>query len=123
MYMLNQWRVTVAIPYFQCKPSIGQAVESMLSQTHSALTLVVVNDGDPEPPWPALDHIHDPRLVRFDLPTNRGIYFANAVVLAATDDPYFVVQDADDWSEPQRIAQLLQKLRAEDADGVLSAGY
>src|SRR5262245_6669645 len=99
--------VTVVITHYQCRAYIRQAVESILNQTHANLTLVVVNDGDPDPPWPELAHIGDRRLVRFDLSRNYGLYFAIQVVLAATDAPFFAVQDADDWSDPPRIARLL----------------
>jgi predicted O-methyltransferase YrrM len=116
-------RVTVSIPYFQCKPYICRAVESILGQTYDNLILVVVNDGDPAPPWDQLAHIDDPRLVRCDLAANHGRYFADAVVLNATTDPYFLVQDADDWSEPRRVALLLEVLLKEDADGAISAAY
>ena len=85
--------------------------------------VVVVNDGDPEPPWDVLDDLSDPRLVRFDLPDNRGRYFADQVVLDATRSHYFLVQDADDWSEPRRIEILLDRLRSEHAVGVVSATY
>lgn len=114
-------RVTVSLPYYACKPYVRRAVTSILKQTYDHLRLVVVNDGDPDPPWPVLADIDDPRLVRFDLTENRGRYFADAVVLAATPDPYFLVQDADDWSEPTRLETLLQLLRRTHADVALSA--
>lgn len=113
-------RVTVSIPYFRCGEFIRQAVESVLAQTHSNLRVVVVNDGD-EPPWDLLADIDDPRLVRFDLERNHGYYFAHEVILEATGDAYFAVQDADDWSEPHRIQRLLEAMRRSRADGVLSA--
>jgi glycosyltransferase involved in cell wall biosynthesis/predicted O-methyltransferase YrrM len=114
-------RVTVSIPYFGCKQHIRRAVQSILDQTEADLRLVVVNDGDAEPPWPQLVDINDPRLVRFDLQSNQGRYFADQVVLAATSDPYFMVQDADDWSEPTRIAACLRQLREEHADCATTA--
>jgi glycosyltransferase involved in cell wall biosynthesis len=115
--------VTVSIPYYRCKPYIRQAVESILRQTHTNLTLVVVNDGDPDPPWDVLADIQDPRLIRFDLSSNHGRYFADAVVLNATTDPYFMIQDADDWSEPDRISVLLAGLDQDQADAALSSLY
>lgn len=100
--------VTVSLPYFNCRRYLLRAVESILAQTHSNLTLVVVNDGDPQPPWDLLAHVDDPRLVRYDLGANRGRYFVDAVILAATPDPFLLIQDADDWSEPRRVAALLE---------------
>jgi len=120
---LSGCRVTVSIPYYGCRPHIRRSVESILGQTHSNLLAVVVNDGDEDPPWNELAHIDDPRLIRFDLPQNRGRYFADAVVLNATPDAYFLIQDADDWSEPERITVLLSRLREDEADGVVSSLY
>jgi glycosyltransferase involved in cell wall biosynthesis len=116
-------RVTVSIPYFRCKPYIRRSVKSILDQTHTNLVAVVVNDGDEDPPWDELAHIDDPRLMRFDLPENRGRYFVDAVVLNATSDPYFLIQDADDWSEVDRISVLLSRLKEDGADGVVSSLY
>jgi glycosyltransferase involved in cell wall biosynthesis len=112
--------VTVSITYYRCAHTLRQAVESILKQTHQSLTLVVVNDGD-EPPWRLLDDMDDPRLVCFDLQRNRGTYFAHAVVLNATPDSYFLIQDADDWSEPHRLATLLHHVRTEGTAGAISA--
>jgi glycosyltransferase involved in cell wall biosynthesis len=102
--------VTACIPTFRCTMHLRDAVASLLNQTHRCLRVVVINDGDPEPPWPALADFADPRLLRFDLGENRGPYFALAVALAATPDPFFAVQDADDWSTPHRVETLLQLL-------------
>lgn len=116
-------RVIVSIPFYRCQRFIRRAVDSILGQTHRNLVLVVANDGDPQPPWPLLRDIRDPRLIRFDLQANHGRYFTDAVVLGATDAPYFVVQDADDWSAPGRIAALLGRLRADHADAASSSFY
>jgi hypothetical protein len=115
--------VTVSVPYHGARPYLAQAVQSILAQTHRELTVVVVNDGDPESPWPHLDHIDDRRLVRFELDRNRGRYFADQVVLEATGDPLFLVQDADDWSEPTRVERLLVELRRAHAAGAVSARW
>ena len=50
----RETHVVVAVPCRRCRPYVRGCVESLLAQTHADLTIVVVNDGDPEPPWPAL---------------------------------------------------------------------
>jgi glycosyltransferase involved in cell wall biosynthesis len=114
-------RVTACIPHYRCRPYIARAVESLLAQTHRDLTVVVVNDGDPDPPWPELAHIDDPRLVRYSLLANRGCFFAEAVVHNATSAPYFLIQDADDWSAPYRIECLLNRLDLDRSEFAASA--
>ncbi|RYE40750.1 MAG: glycosyltransferase [Hyphomicrobiales bacterium] len=113
--------VTVSIPYFGCKHLLRRAVRSVLDQTFRDLRVVVVNDGDADPPWNVLADLDDPRLVRFDLPHNVGRYFADTVVLGASASPYFLVQDADDWSEPRRVERLLDSLVEERAIAAVSA--
>jgi predicted O-methyltransferase YrrM len=113
-------QITVSIPYHGCPHTIRRAVESVLGQTITDLRCVVVNDADTgTPPWPYLTHITDPRLIRHDLPVNRGRYFADAVTLAACDTPWWMVHDADDWSEPAWLERLLDL--STDVDVVLGA--
>lgn len=99
--------VTVSMPTFDTPPALLQrAVRSVLGQTHRDLTLVVVNDGgSPLPDLPA-----DDRLVLFDLPVNRGRYFADRVVLQVAPPGAFAVHDSDDASEPEHFAQLVEAL-------------
>lgn len=117
----NDVAVTASVPYFNARPYVRRAVESLLAQTHRNLTVVVVNDGDPNPPWGELAHIQDPRLIRFSLDLNYGPYFAHQTVLGASTTAYFLVQDADDWSTPTRVASLLHALISEGSDLAFSA--
>ena len=115
--------VTISVPYHGCRAYVRECVVSLLAQTHEDLTVVVVNDGDPQPPWDVLADLDDPRLVRFDLTRNRGRYFADQVVLQATGSPYLMVHDADDWSERTLVASLLDRLRTGDSAFAVSAAY
>lgn len=72
-------RVTASIAYFGCKAYIRRAVETLLNQSFREMRVIVVSDGDPEPPSGQLADIKDPRLVFYDLEKNFGPYFANAV--------------------------------------------
>ena len=114
-------RITACIPYYRCKRYVRRAVLSLLAQTHRDLTVVVVNDGDPDPPWPMLRDITDSRLVRCSLAANRGPYFVTAAVLDACNTPYLLIQDADDWSAPRRAERLLGALERDRSDFSVSA--
>lgn len=116
--------VTACIPYFGGKRYIRRAVESLLVQTHRDLHVIVVNDGDRDAPWDQLASIRDPRLIRFDLRRNHGgPFFANAVVVDAVASPWFLVQEQDDWSAPDRVRRLLHLVTTSGADVALSAQY
>ncbi|HEY1925860.1 MAG TPA: glycosyltransferase family 2 protein [Caulobacteraceae bacterium] len=113
--------VTACIPHYSCRRYLPRAVDSLLAQTYPWVRIIVVNDGDPNPPWTELAHIRDPRLTRFDLPSRMGPYFALEVAREATPDPFFLIQDADDWSAPDRVRRLLDLLVEENADFAVSA--
>jgi glycosyltransferase involved in cell wall biosynthesis len=113
--------VIASVPCFRTRPYVRRAVESLLAQTHRDLTVVVTADGDPDPPWAELAHIRDRRLIRFSLRKNHGPYFVHQVVLAASASPYFLIQDADDWSLQDRVSRLLETLVAEGSDMAFSA--
>lgn len=116
--------VAVSIPYYGCPFGIRRAVDAVLAQTHRDLICVVTNDADTErSPWPHLAGITDPRLVRYEASTNRGRYFTDAVVLAATDTPWFTVHDADDAAHPRWLEWCLREARKSDADSVLTSQY
>ena len=113
--------VTACIPHYRCRRYLLRAVGSLLAQTYPWVRIIVVNDGDPNPPWTELAHIRDPRLTRFDLPSRMGPYFALEVAREATTDPFFLIQDADDWSAPDRVRRLVDLLVEGNADFAVSA--
>lgn len=99
--------VVVTMAFHGAHPWVRRAVDSILSQTRPDLLLVLVNDADPVPPWDLLADIDDPRLVRFDLPENRGRYFADAVIWEALRPALWALQDPDDASEPDRFERMV----------------
>jgi len=99
--------VTVTMPYWNVGTDVRRAAESIVAQTYPHWRLVIVNDGDPQPPWRWLDHLDDPRIIRFDLTENRGRYFVDAVIFEACKPDLWALQDADDWSEPRRFETLV----------------
>jgi glycosyltransferase involved in cell wall biosynthesis len=113
--------VLVPIPYFDCLPFVRRAVESILAQDYRDIRVIVMNDGDPNPPWPAIADIRDPRLWRVEFTRNEGPYFALAAALFASESPLLLVQDADDWSEPDRISKLLTVMTEAGVGAAVSA--
>jgi len=110
--------VTVSMPYYGCPRTLHRAVTSVLEQDYTNLHLVITNDGGGDGAWPPIADIDDPRVTRFNLPTNRGRYYADAVVLSACQTPWFAIHDADDWADPQWISDLVETAYGE---GTLAA--
>lgn len=101
--------VTVVMPYWRT-PTIGRAVGSLLAQTFTDWRLVVVEDGESAPPLP-----NDPRIERLHLSNNRGFSNALAEGLDVSDGEWWTGHDADDWSEPHRLATLVAAIGDRDA--------
>src|SRR5260370_31044553 len=121
MIRLRGSAVTASIPSFGANQYVRRAVEILLAQTHKEITIGVANDGNSNQPWAELADICDPRLIRFSFKKKRGPYFAHQVVFAASETPFFLIQDADDWSAPNRLSVLLTQLLADDSDFAFSA--
>lgn len=95
--------------YWRVGKDVRRAVDSILNQTHRDVQLVVVNDGDElDPPWPYLEDITDPRLIRFDLRENHGRFFVDQVIFEATRPTWWALQDPDDQALPQRFEIMLE---------------
>jgi glycosyltransferase involved in cell wall biosynthesis len=104
------------MPYYRTPGTIRRAVDAVLAQTYTDLRLYVVNDADTlSPPWPMLDDITDERLVRIELPTNRGRYFADAAVIAASSEEWIAIHDSDDAARPDWLATLMHLCTCLDA--------
>lgn len=99
--------VTVSMPFHGAHEWLRGAVQSILDQTYTDWRLVIVNDADPVSPWPLIAHIRDPRIVRLDLPQNRGRYFIDEVILEAFEPELWAMQDPDDWSDPRRLERMV----------------
>lgn len=97
--------VTIAIPYYQCPDLVSRAVLSALDQTHESVRVLVVGDGD----TPPLNHIGDPRLLVYTVPTNHGAPFVQQLMLLATPDAWYAPLGADDWLDADHIEHLLDQ--------------
>lgn len=113
--------ITACVAHYRCQRYVRRAVQSLLNQSYPWIRIVVINDGDPITPWGELASIADPRLQRFSLKVNRGGYFCYEVARRATPDPYFMMQDADDWAAPNRAEVLLARMLKDNSDLSVSA--
>lgn len=110
-------RVAVVVPCFNHGRFVGEAVRSALAQRGACVECVVVDDGSTdEATHAALDRLAGEgiRVIRQE---NRGLPAARNAGVRATATAFFVPLDADDTLEPDFVARLLPRLRADSSLG------
>jgi glycosyltransferase involved in cell wall biosynthesis len=105
--------VTGVVPYFGEHEHVGEAVRSLLGQTHRNLTVTVVNDGSFEPEDAVLDELEaDPRVRVLNKP-NGGDHTARNFAIRDAEGGYVAMLDADNAFEPEFVERAVTMLAAD----------
>lgn len=111
--------VSIGIPCFNAGPWLRGAIESALAQTHPSIEVIVVDDGSTDDSRAVAASFGD----RVQLLSNSG-HGACAARNAAFQEArgsWVQFLDADDYLEPEKIAQQLAETRqGEEADIIYS---
>ena len=102
-------RVTVLIGAYNNAATLPQAIGSILGQTVDELELLVLDDGSSDETAAVVAAIEDERL-RYVPLEHMGIARSLNLGIEQARAPVVAVQDADDWSEPQRLERQLAVL-------------
>ena len=103
-------RVSVLIGCWNNAETLPRAIESVLAQTVEDLELIVVDDGSTDETSDLVRGIDDGRLRYLPL-EHMGISRSLNRGLQETAAPIVAVQDADDWSLPERLERELAVAR------------
>ncbi|MDE6486474.1 MAG: glycosyltransferase [Muribaculaceae bacterium] len=110
-------KISVIVPVYNCERYLRECLDSVLAQTHTALELIVADDGSTDGSAAIADAAAaaDPR-VRVVHGPNGGLSVArNRGIDIATGD-YISFVDADDTIHPRMLAMLLEAAEAERAE-------
>ena len=108
MYKHENALVSVVVPVYNVEAYIARCIESILSQTHRNLELILVDDG-------SLDHSgaicdayaeKDSRILVIHQ-ENAGVSKARNAGIDQAKGEYLSFVDSDDWIEPDHIQSLL----------------
>jgi hypothetical protein len=101
--------VTVVIPCFRQAHFLGEAIESVLAQTHPRIELIVVDDGSPDDVEAVAGRYPGVGYLRQE---NGGLAAARNAGLAEGSGEFVLFLDADDRLLPEAVATGLRELRA-----------
>lgn len=110
--------VGVVIPCYAQEHYLGEAIESVLDQTHPADEILVVDDGSPGDTAAVVARFDGVRVVR---QSNAGIARARNTGLRESRSRYLIFLDADDRLLPNAVSAGLAGF-AEHPDAALIAG-
>ncbi len=113
--------VSICIPCHNAAPYVGQALDSVLSQTWPDLEIIVVNDGSTDGSVEVLAQ-YEPKGVRVIHQGNQGQCAAANRALAEASGDYVKFFDADDLLSPDFIELQMRRL-AGRTDAIASAEW
>jgi glycosyltransferase involved in cell wall biosynthesis len=115
--------ITVLVGAYENERTVARAVASILAQTESNLELIVIDDGSCDGSSAAAHEAigSDPRGRLMRLERNLGIARSLNAGLEAAAAPFVAIQDADDYSAPNRLERQLAVLAAEPDVAVAGA--
>ncbi len=99
-------RVSVIIPTYNRSWCLAEAIDSVLSQTHNNMELIVVDDGSTDE-TPGLLSRYGSRL-RCLRQTNRGVSAARNHGIQAADGVLIAFLDSDDTWQPDKLARQVE---------------
>lgn len=116
--------VTVAIPFYNNRTTILEAIRSVFAQTFNAWRLILLDDGSSDGSWELVSGIRDPRVTAIRDGHNRGLAYRLNEAAALTRTELLARMDADDIMHPRRIeTQLTEFERDPSLDVVGSSAF
>ena len=118
--MTNEPLITLIVPVFRAEAYLSVCLDSVLSQTHRNIEVILIDDGSPDGSGAICEEYAatDAR-VRVFHQENKGVSAARNAGLSQAKGAYISFVDADDWVEPDYLSYLLKLLQ--DHDVLLSA--
>ena len=113
--------ISVIVPTYAGEQYLENCVDSLLTQTHKNLQIILVNDGSPDRSGEICDRYASlDRRVQAIHQRNLGLVSARKVGVAASTGEYIGFVDGDDWIAPEFYADLYESMMANRADFVIS---
>ncbi|UOE93825.1 glycosyltransferase [Alkalihalobacillus sp. LMS39] len=105
-------KVTVIIPVYNGEEHISVAIQSMLSQTWTNVEIIVVDDCSSDNTASVVQQLaeKDKRIKLLKTEENGGAYVARNLALRHASGDFVTINDADDWSHPEKIEVQVKHL-------------
>ncbi|WP_328790234.1 bifunctional glycosyltransferase/CDP-glycerol:glycerophosphate glycerophosphotransferase [Streptomyces sp. NBC_00273] len=114
-------RFSVIVPAYKVQAYLQEGLDSVLTQSHSDLELIAVDDASPDACGSIIDEYaaRDPRVTAVHLAHNLGPGPARNAGLARASGDYLVFLDGDDILAPGALQAITDRLKATGSPDVL----
>jgi len=101
--------VTVIVTAFNAESTLRLSVDSLRSQTHTNVEILIVDDHSTDGTLELAQSIAatDARVRVMQTPLNSGTYAAKNLAIAQAQGTFVTFHDSDDWAHPQRLERHL----------------
>lgn len=103
--------VSVITPAFNCERFIGDAIESVLAQTHTDWEMIIVDDCSTDRTMAVVKRFEDPRVRYYRMEKNVGAAEARNYALGQAKGRYVAFLDADDLWKPTKLRVQLDFMK------------
>ncbi len=109
--------VSIIMPTWQAASTVETAMRGLAEQSYPNLEVIVVDDASEDGTADVVEAFtrNDKRFRLVRSPDNIGSYACRNLALAHVRGDFVTVQDADDWSHPEKIASQVSHLQRSDA--------
>lgn len=109
---INQSKVTIIVPTYNAEDTILTTLRSLTAQSWQNLEMIVVDDCSTDHTLEIIENYlkEDNRIKLMQNSRNSGAYVARNTALQHATGEFVTVNDADDWSHPEKIATQVDHL-------------
>lgn len=115
--------ISVIIPCYNVSAYVEGAVHSILNQTYKNLEIWIIDDASTDDTLQKINAIKDDRIKVIAFKENTQKVGAVNEILQQVNGDYIAFQDADDWSEPDRLEQQLNEFKKDNKLGICFTNY
>lgn len=118
-------KLSVFMPCYNAEKYLGQAIESILSQTYSQFELVILDDGSTDNSRQIVEGYakRDSRIKLFLNEENKGLVYTRNRGIALCESEYVALMDADDLAPSNRLQSELLFLENNPDIGAVGGRY
>lgn len=115
--------ISVLIPCYNVSLYVEKAINSILSQSYKNLEIWIIDDASTDDTLQKIKALKDERIKMIALKENTQKVGAVNEVLQKVKGDYIAFQDADDWSESNRIEEQLKEFQKDPELGICFTNY